>query len=318
MDPLHEGTQFARFGNFPLTPSISLHYELRGSPESTSKVVLVNGAFGTRRHFEQLAEFLSRSAEVLTYDHQGIGRSTSSGKDRDTSQTSDLLAADAMALLDHVWSTGAGADGLHVYGASMGGMVVQKLALLLLERGNEPRLPLRSLTSVVTAKCCGFARFMSIRSRFHRLVLPMTLTSTPTALVDSLLPKCFSSDFLEEPHPCGTALNMGELWCQRWITEFDDWWSLHDIESTSTQETVAGRHYLNSTELTTLRDSGVPILVVVAEQDELIAPKAQRELTSLLRATTHSSYDGHMAVRQSLRRFAVSCRRTLKPAPGNT
>ena len=136
MDPLNESTEIAHFGHFCLTSSISLHYELWDSPESTSKVVLVMGAFGTRRHFEQLAEHLSRSAEVLTYDHRGIGKSTSSGKDRGVSQTSDLLAADAMALLDHVWHTGAGADGLHVYGASMGGMVVQKLVLLLLARAN--------------------------------------------------------------------------------------------------------------------------------------------------------------------------------------
>jgi len=307
MDPLHDGTQFARFGNFPLTPSISLHYELRGSPESTSKVVLVMGAFGTRRHFEQLAEFLSRSAEVLTYDHRGIGKSTSSGKDRGASQTSDLLAADAIALLDHVWRTSAGADGLHVYGASMGGMVVQKLALLLLAGGIQSRLPLRSLTLAVTAQCYGFARFVPISSSFYRLVLPMALASTPTALVDSLLPKCFSSDFLKEPHPRDTARNMGELWRQRWIAEFDDWFSLRDIESTAAQLTVAGRHYLNSTEVATLRDSGVPILVIVAEQDKLIAPNSQRELASLLRATTHSSPGGHCLVGSSAE-FAEICR----------
>lgn len=306
MDPLHESTEIVRFGNFPLTPSISLHYELRGSAESTSKVLLVMGAFGTRRHFEQLADFLSRSAEVLTYDHRGIGKTTSSGNDRGVSQTSDLLAADAIALLDHVWPSSAGVDdGLHIYGASMGGMVVQKLALLLLARGNESRLPLKSLTLAVTAKCYGFARFIPISSSFYRLVLPMALASTPTALVDSLLPKCFSSDFLKEPHPRDTARNMGELWRQRWIAEFDDWWSLRDIESTAAQATVAGRHYLNSTELATLRDSGVPILVIIAEQDELIAPKAQRELASLLRATIHSSHGGHMG---SSAEFAEICR----------
>jgi pimeloyl-ACP methyl ester carboxylesterase len=135
----------------------------------------------------------------------------------------------------------------------------------------------------------------------------MALASTPTALVDSLLPTCFSSDFLKEPHPRDTARNMGELWRQRWIAEFDDWFSLRDIESTAAQLTVAGRHYLNSTEVATLRDSGVPILVIVAEQDKLIAPNSQRELASLLRATTHSSPGGHSLVGSSAE-FAEICR----------
>ena len=193
-------------GSFPRSSSISLHYELRGAPDSPQKVLLVMGAFGTRRHFEQLADFLSSSAEVMSYDHRGIGKSVSSAKDRGASQTSELLAADALALLDHVWPNGAA--GLHVYGASMGGMVTQKLALLLLARSNS-KLPLRTLTLAVTARCYGLARFVPIGASFYRLVLPLALASTPTALVDSLLPKCFSSGFLIEPHPRDSARNMG-------------------------------------------------------------------------------------------------------------
>ena len=289
-------------GSFPLSSSISLHYELRGAPDSPQKVLLVMGAFGTRRHFEQLADFLSSSAEVMSYDHRGIGKSVSSAKDRGASQTSALLAADALALLDHVWPNGAA--GLHVYGASMGGMVTQKLALLLLARSNS-KLPLRTLTLAVTARCYGLARFVPIGASFYRLVLPLALASTPTALVDSLLPKCFSSGFLIEPHPRDSGRKMGELWRQRWIAEFDEWWSLRDIESTAAQATVAGRHYTSAAEFNTLRNSNVPVLVIVAERDELMSPKAQRELASLLRATTHSSRGGHMG---SSAEFAEICR----------
>lgn len=166
MDPLHESTSPVRTGVFSMTPTVSLHYERRGSAEAPQKVVLVMGAFATRRHFEQIADFLAATGrvEVLTYDHRGIGKSVSTSADRGASQTSDLLADDAVALLDHVWPKGQqpNSSGLHVYGASMGGMVAQKLALRLLARVPGGHLPLRSLILAVTARCYGLARFVPI------------------------------------------------------------------------------------------------------------------------------------------------------------
>ena len=305
MDPLHESTSPVRKGVFSVMPTVALHYELRGSAEAPQKVVLVMGAFATRRHFEQIADFLAATGgvEVLTYDHRGIGKSVSTSSDRGASQTSDLLADDAVALLDHVWPKGQqpNSSGLHVYGASMGGMVAQKMALRLLARVPGGHLPLRSLTLAVTARCYGLARFVPIGAGFYRFVLPMALASTPTALVDSLLPKCFSPEFARTPHPRDPGgRTMGELWRQRWVAEFDDWWSLRNIEATAAQATVAGRHYTTSAEIATLRDSGLPILVVTAAQDELTPPAAQRELAELLHARTHSSPGGHMGSAKEL------------------
>ena len=295
MDPLYEGVWPVRSGLFARSSSVSLHYELRGKEEATQKAVLIMGAFATRRHFEQLADTLaSAGAEVLSYDHRGIGKSaTTAGEERRNSQTSELLAADALALLDYVWASAPPNACLHVYGASMGGMVAQRLALLLLAR--RASVPLRSLTLSVTARSYGRARYVPLGAGFYRAVLPLALPSSPEKLVETLLPKCFGADFLAAPHPCDPAgATMGELWRRRWVAEFDDWWSLRNLEGTAAQATVAGRHFTTTAELATLRDSGIPILVSIAQKDELMSPRAQQELATLLGARTVISTGGHM------------------------
>jgi len=296
MDPLYVGNWPERCGLFARSASVSLHYELRGNEDAANKALLVMGACATRRHFEQLADTLaSAGVEVLSYDHRGIGRSKSTGAlERRASQTSEVLAADALALLDHVWPSSPPGSCLHVYGASMGGMVAQRLALLLLARPHA-RLPLRSVTLSVTARCYGRARFVPLGAGFYRAVLPLALPKTADKLVETLLPKCFGADFLAAPHPTeSSGATMGELWRRRWVAEFDDWWSLRNVECTAAQATVAGRHFTTSAELATLRECGVPILVSIAEKDELIAPHAQKELARLLGARTLVSTGGHM------------------------
>jgi hypothetical protein len=74
--------------------------------------------------------------QVLTFDHRGIGQSGVPPARKLTAQSSEILAQDALALIQHVWSAESRVN-LHVYGASMGGMVAQKLALLLVKRHLE-------------------------------------------------------------------------------------------------------------------------------------------------------------------------------------
>jgi alpha-beta hydrolase superfamily lysophospholipase len=83
-------------------PGVKLYYELRSSPNESSreslKMIMIMGAFATMKHFEEQAEFLvnhfSRShipIDILTYDHRGIGKSGSTSIIR---QTSRMLAND--------------------------------------------------------------------------------------------------------------------------------------------------------------------------------------------------------------------------------
>lgn len=83
-------------------------------------LVLVPGLGASRAVFDPLLPLLSRRRRVVVFDPRGVGASGFS----EGPYTMELLAADAAAVI-------AGAAGGHadVLGASMGGMVAQRLAL---------------------------------------------------------------------------------------------------------------------------------------------------------------------------------------------
>ncbi|KAI9329990.1 Alpha/Beta hydrolase protein [Obelidium mucronatum] len=259
-------------------PSATLYYELRGDPSSPTKVVLLMGAFATLRHFDQLADHLSKSCNVLTFDHRGIGKSKGDPGKPLVNQTSDLLAKDALSLLQSC--------------ASMGGMVAQKLSLLLLRKNQ-----LASLYLAVTARSYGLARFMPSGAGFYRFVLPLAIpTSNPKAMIESILPKAFSKEYLDSVHPDSKAAGKTyrDLWLERWVNEYDEWYSFRDVNAISAQSTVAGMHYLSDAEVAEIVASGVRIKVSVATQDSIMDPKAQDDLATLLKAEKRVENGGHM------------------------
>lgn len=278
----------------------TIYYELRGSASSPQKVIMLMGSFGTLRHFDQLADCVASAEsgatfQALTFDYRGIGKSTC--KEKLEQQTSELLAQDAFQVLQEVWGDSAS---IHVYGASMGGMVAQKLALLLLGHGR-----LKSLFLAVTARNYGLARFMPIGPKFYRFMLPFAISSNPTAMIKSLLPKCFSSEYLTAKHPV-TGESFGALWLKRWVDEYRDWYSFWDIDATAAQSCVAGLHHLSDQEVASLADSGTPIIVSVAEKDALIPSSAQHALAKVLRAEKYITNGGHMGNFGDFERF-VKC-----------
>jgi len=98
---------------------LDLYYELHGAGEP---LLLVHGYTGDITDWRfQVAEF-SRSHSVLVFDHRGHGRSTAP-TDR-AAYTIEQMAADVEALAEHV-----GMARYHLLGHSMGGAVVQEVAL---------------------------------------------------------------------------------------------------------------------------------------------------------------------------------------------
>ena len=107
---------------------VSLYYELHGDSPSTSlraggePLVLVHGYTGDITDWRhQLPEF-SRTHRVLAMDLRGHGRSEAP-KDR-SSYTVEQMASDVEALVDQL-----GFERYHLLGHSMGGGVVQEIAL---------------------------------------------------------------------------------------------------------------------------------------------------------------------------------------------
>lgn len=297
MDPLFTNIPKS-FGQFSPCEGVSLYFERRGDPAAPEKVVMLMGALATLRHFDQFADGISKSHggsqfEVLTFDHRGIGKSSISAALRLQTQTSSILATDALALIRHLWISDNSRTNLHVYGASMGGMVAQILATKVIGDDSTSAFSLKSLTLAVTARSYGYARFIPLGPRFYRTVLPWVIPSEPAAMIDSLLPKCFSVDFLRTVHPTAGE-TYSALWKKRWVEEYKEWYAFHDLDAMAAQSTVAGLHYLSDADARIICDTKVAILVCIAEGDTIMAPSAQHSLARLLDASTHVTKGGHL------------------------
>lgn len=104
---------------------VKLYYELHG--DSGEPLVLVHGYTGDITDWRpQIPEF-SRSYRVLVMDLRGHGKSEAPA-DRSCYRI-PVMAADVEALIDHV-----GFDRYHLLGHSMGGGIVQEIALRCPER----------------------------------------------------------------------------------------------------------------------------------------------------------------------------------------
>ena len=109
---------------------------IRHSIASGHPLLLVNGLSSPRVAYEDgfVAELNDRGFDVVRFDNRDAGRATS------TNGGYLLIdqAADAVAVLDAV-----GWDTAHVFGMSMGGMIVQQLGISFADR-------LRSITSLMS------------------------------------------------------------------------------------------------------------------------------------------------------------------------
>jgi pimeloyl-ACP methyl ester carboxylesterase len=96
---------------------VELHYEERGWGPA---LLLIAGIPAVADDWAAVAEPLRASQRVIAYDNRGSGSSTVTPGP----YTTRGLAADAVALLDHL-----GVERADVFGMSMGGMIAQELAL---------------------------------------------------------------------------------------------------------------------------------------------------------------------------------------------
>jgi pimeloyl-ACP methyl ester carboxylesterase len=105
---------------FATINGIRMHYELHG--EGGEPLVLVHGYTGDVTDWRHQVPEFSRTHRVLVMDHRGHGRSEAPA-DR-SSYTILQMAADVEAL-----AAEAGFERYHLLGHSMGGAVVQEIAL---------------------------------------------------------------------------------------------------------------------------------------------------------------------------------------------
>ena len=121
--------------------AVSIYYETIGEVDDPA-LLLVNG-LGSQCISYPLAWcelFAAEGFRVIRFDNRDVGRSTHLGDDRPdgVAYTLSDMADDVVAVLDDL-----GLPSAHVMGLSMGGMIVQQLAIDHPDR-------LRSLTSVMS------------------------------------------------------------------------------------------------------------------------------------------------------------------------
>ncbi|WIA42141.1 hypothetical protein OEZ86_009410 [Tetradesmus obliquus] len=315
MDPALEVTpDFS--AHMQLSDGVRLHFELfhpRDMSCSKGKVLVVMGAFACKDHFGSAARHLADNGyEVLMYDHRGVVESgpahmvlmydhrgvVKSGPPRMEQQTSAMLAADAVALLDGVWGC---STPVHVYGASMGGMVAQQLALLLLPQGR-----LVSLGLAVT--CRGLQPLGGllgplIKPQLLRPLLQAWYWDSKPALVRRLMRLVLDRGLLDSVHPSGEKYE--EVYFRQWSKTFEQWWTFGSGDHTTgaCHACVVLTHYLSERQISVLRDSGVPILCQLSTRDHLIPPAMQFELADKLHAKTVTFPTGHMGMLPWAHRF---------------
>ena len=103
----------------------NLYYEVYGKGEP---LVLIQGfAGGTQAWWLQVRAF-RKHYRVITFDNRGAGRTGPSKEP----PTIELMAADVVALLDHL-----GINRAHILGLSMGGMIAQEIAISYPGRVNK-------------------------------------------------------------------------------------------------------------------------------------------------------------------------------------
>lgn len=118
--------------------SVELYFETFGSPDDPT-LLLVNGLGSQCINFktEWCERFVARGYQVIRFDNRDVG--LSSHLQGGPPYTVEDMAADGFAVLD-----GAGVDRAHIAGWSMGGMIVQAMAIARPER-------ILSMTSVMSA-----------------------------------------------------------------------------------------------------------------------------------------------------------------------
>lgn len=142
---------------------VRLHWDERGTG---NPVLLVMGATYSSAMWYPVLPTLTERHRVIWFDNRGIGRSSGT-----RNATIADLAADARAVLD-----AAGVESAHVFGVSLGGVIVQQFAL---ESPERVRSLILGCTGVLTADKPRAPKSVDLMLRLpRRLLLSMVKDSS--------------------------------------------------------------------------------------------------------------------------------------------
>ncbi|GLI63481.1 hypothetical protein VaNZ11_006458 [Volvox africanus] len=208
--------------------------------------------------------------EVAVFDNRGIGQSSCPSSK--THYTTDIMAADALALMDHLGWCKA-----HVVGHSMGAMIAARLSLLAPER-------VASLTLISTTGGGMEAIPLNVRALLAGLkgAFSRGRTFDPVKRAKVDLTFHFSPKLLKTQDPT-TGRSVRDLLV-------DDYVAVSKETGPQSREGEEGHlnavmtHKLTASERQRLAESGIPIKIIHGSEDILAELRHARRLARDLRA----------------------------------
>jgi pimeloyl-ACP methyl ester carboxylesterase len=241
---------------------VELHYETFGSPDDPT-LVLVNGLGSQCINYAEAwcEKFVAEGYQVVRFDNRDTGLST---KLDDRQYGVADMARDVLAVMD-----AAGVERAHVLGCSMGGMIVQRLAIEHPER-------LLSMTSVMS-----------------RVGDPETGQSSPEALAFLMAPPAGSrEEYVEHMVAAQHVYGSKEEW-------------LDDDDTRARAEAAYDRCFCpagvgrqmgavmaDGDRTEALRNVTVPTLVLHGSRDTLIDPSGGRRTAELIPGARYHEIEG--------------------------
>jgi pimeloyl-ACP methyl ester carboxylesterase len=241
---------------------VEIHYEVFGSADDPT-LLLVNGLGSQCINFDErwCALFVAEGYQVVRFDNRDTGLSS---KLPGQSYSAADMAADGIAVLDAI-----GVDRAHVMGLSMGGMIVQRMAI-----GHPDRL--RSMTSV-----------MSSTSE------PDYGQSAPEALAVLMAGPASSREEYIERHVAAQHIYGSK---EEWLDDDDNRARAAAAYDRCFYPEGIGRHMAavvgDRGRADELRTLDLPVLVLHGSQDRLIDPSGGRRTAELIPGARYEEIEG--------------------------
>jgi pimeloyl-ACP methyl ester carboxylesterase len=241
---------------------VELYYEVFGDPGDPT-LLLVNGLGSQCINFpvEWCEMFVARGYQVVRFDNRDVGLST---KLDDAAYALADMARDALAVLDAI-----GVERAHVMGLSMGGMIVQRLAIDYADR-------LLSVTSVMS-----------------RTGEPDYGQSSPEALAVLTAKPAMSRDEAIDNHVAAIGIYGSD---PAWLDEADLRARAAAAYDRCFCPAGVGRQMMavlaDAPRADALREVQVPVLVIHGSRDTLIEPSVGRRTAELIPGARYVEIEG--------------------------
>ncbi|GAA99358.1 uncharacterized protein L969DRAFT_86593 [Mixia osmundae IAM 14324] len=258
----------------------NVYFEIHGDPKSAQdKIVFVMGLNNSSNAWSyQVAHFgKKKNTQVLVLDNRGVGNSDCPQGRYKTTE----MAHDIVDLLDYVGWTEK--RSLHVVGVSLGGMIVEHVALIIPER-------ILSLNLTSTKAGGGDLPPLGAVSLFTKLFTGQI--RSPKAGVQFIVRTLFPAAWLDQPDPADAqgrtrrTVKEEEYLKRYYMTR------LQPFHGRVSQLGAAMGHRVDKKQLLTISNTIPKVIVLTGDDDNLINPSQSVWLHQHLPGSEYILFEG--------------------------